>query len=107
MHLPRLISDHPPLARDVVLLALEAAMLVLAAWRTSLPREWIAAAALILVLPVFSGTFESAGRFSMMALPCYWGAGALELSPRREQAVRGLCLAALAVGVISVPFIWP
>jgi len=107
VHLPRLISDHPPLARDVVLLALEAAMLVLAARRTSLPREWIAAAALILVLPVFSGTFESAGRFSMMALPCYWGAGALELSPRRERAVRWLCLAALAAGVISVPFIWP
>jgi hypothetical protein len=61
----------------------------------------------VLVLPVFSGTFESVGRFSMMALPCYWGAATLELSKRGEQAVRALCLAALAAGAISVPFIWP
>jgi hypothetical protein len=107
VHLPRLLSNHPFLVRDVVLLALAAALLVLAAKRTALPREWIWAGALVLVIPVFSGTFESAGRFSMMALPCYWGAGALELSPRWEKAVRFLCLAALAAGVISVPFIWP
>jgi hypothetical protein len=107
VHLPRMVSNHPLLVRDVVLLALAAALLVLAAKRTALPREWIWAGALVLVIPVFSGTFESAGRFSMMALPCYWGAGALELSPRREKAVRALCLAALAAGVISVPFIWP
>jgi hypothetical protein len=106
-HLPRLISTEPLLARDAVLLALEAALLVLAARRTSLPREWIAAGALVLLLPLFSGTFESAGRFSMMALPCYWGAGALELSPRLEQAVRAGCLVLLVAGVVSVPFIWP
>jgi hypothetical protein len=107
VHLPRMVSLRPLLARDIVLLVLEAVLLVLAAKRTSLPREWIWAGALVLVLPVFSGTFESAGRFSMMALPCYWGAGALELSPRRERAVRVLCLTALAAGVLSVPFIWP
>jgi hypothetical protein len=107
VHLPRMVSIHPLLVRDVVLLLLEAALLVLAAKRTSLPREWIWAGALVLALPIFSGTFESSGRFSMMALPCYWGAAALELSPRREKVVRGLCLAALAAAVISVPFIWP
>jgi hypothetical protein len=106
-HLPRLLSREPLLGRDVVLLSLEAALLVLAAVRTSLPREWIVAGALLLLLPVFSGTFESAGRFSMMALPCYWGAGALELSPAQEKAVRALCLAALAALAVSVPFIWP
>jgi len=107
VHLRSTVSFHPLLVRDLVLLALGAALLVLAAKRTSLPREWIWAGALVLVLPVFSGTFESEGRFSMMALPCYWGAGALELSPRREKAVRVLCLTALACGAISVPFIWP
>jgi hypothetical protein len=107
VHLPRMLSFEPLLGRDVVLLALETVLLVLAAKRTSLPREWIWAGALVLVLPIFSGTFESAGRFSMMALPCYWGAGALELSPRWEKAVRALCLTALAAGAISVAFIWP
>jgi hypothetical protein len=107
VHLPRMVSLHPPLARDIALLALAAALLVLAAKRTPLPREWIWAGALVLVLPIFSGTFESAGRFSMMALPCYWGAGALELSPRREKAVRAGCLVLLAAGALSVPFIWP
>src|SRR4029077_8713632 len=73
-HLPRLLAYEPLLARDVILLALEAALLVLAATRTALPREWVVAGALVLVLPVFSGTFESAGRFCLVALPCYWGA---------------------------------
>jgi hypothetical protein len=107
VHLSRVVSIQPLLVRDLVLLVLEAVLLVLAAKRTSLPREWIWAGALVLVIPVFSGTFESAGRFSMMALPCYWGAGALELSPHREKTVRALCLGALAAGAISVPFIWP
>jgi hypothetical protein len=107
VHLPRLLAYEPLLARDLVLLALEAALLVLAATRTSIPREWIVAGALVIVLPIFSGTFESAGRFCLMALPCYWGAGALELSPRIEKAVRAGLLAVLALGVISVPFVWP
>jgi hypothetical protein len=101
------LSDTPLLIRDLVLLVLAAALLVLAAVRTSLPREWIVAGALVLVLPVFSGTVESEGRFCLMALPCYWGAGSLQLSPGWERAVRGLCLAALAAGVISIPFVWP
>jgi hypothetical protein len=106
-HLPRLLAYEPLLARDLVLLALEAALLVLAATRTSIPREWVAAGALVIVLPIFSGTFESAGRFCLMALPCYWGAGALELSPRVEQAVRAGLLAVLALGVFSIPWVWP
>jgi Mannosyltransferase (PIG-V) len=106
-HLPRLLAYEPLLARDVVLLALEAALLVLAATRTALPREWVVAGAFVLVLPVFSGTFESAGRFCLVALPCYWGAGALELSPRVEKGVRAGCLCALALGALSVPFVWP
>jgi hypothetical protein len=61
----------------------------------------------LLVLPVFAGTFESAGRFCLVALPCYWGAGALELSPRVEKSVRAGCLCALALGALSIPFVWP
>jgi hypothetical protein len=106
-HLPRLISKEPLLARDPVLLALAIVLLVLAATRTALPREWIVAGALVIVGPIFSGTIESAGRFCLMALPCYWGAGALELSPRIEKAVRAGCLVALAAGAASVPFVWP
>src|SRR5262249_35052132 len=106
-HLPRLISTEPVLTRDAALLALGIAPLALAATRTALPREWIVAGALVIVLPIFSGTVESAGRFCLMALPCYWGAGALELSRRAEQAVPAGCLLALAPGVVSVPFFWP
>jgi hypothetical protein len=105
--LPHLVSTDALLVRDVVFLALSAALLILAATRTTLPREWIVAGTLVLVLPIFSGTFESAGRFALMALPCYWGAGALELSPRTERVVRGACLVALAAGVSSIPFVWP
>jgi len=106
-NLPHLVSADALLLRDVGFLALSSALLVLAATRTALPREWIVAGALTLALPIFSGTFESAGRFCLAALPCYWGAGAIELSPRAEGIVRGACLVALAAGAASVPFVWP
>jgi hypothetical protein len=106
-HLPRLLHAEPLLGRDAALLALYAFLLVVAAVRTPLPREWIAAGALVLMLPLFSGTVESEGRFGLLALPVYWGAGALSLPGWGQRAARIGCLALLAAGVLTIPFIWP
>jgi hypothetical protein len=106
-HVPRLVSSYPLLARDPVLLASSAALVIVAARRTSLPREWILAAALILVLPLFSGTAESEGRFALLALAVYWGAGAVALAPRLERGLRLGLLGLLAASVFALPSVWP
>ena len=106
LHLPQLVGGHP-LLPDAALLVVEVGLLALAARRTSLAREWIAMGALVIVLPLFSGTVESAGRFGLLAFPCYWGAGAIALPRTTERAARAACLAALAAGVLTVPFVWP
>ncbi len=106
-HVPRLVGSYPLLVRDAVLLVAYAALVVVAARRTRLPREWIVAAAFVLALPLFSGTVESEGRFGLMALAVYWGAGAIRLSPRWERLTRTVLLALLAASVFTLPFIWP
>jgi hypothetical protein len=106
-HLPRLLGGQPLLARDAVFVAVDAALLVVAAVRTSLPPEWIVAGALVLILPLFSGTVESEGRFGLLALPVYWGAGSLPLSHAWERVARLASLALLAAGILTIPFIWP
>lgn len=106
-HLPRLLDTQPFLTRDLVLLLLDAVLLVVAARRTSLPRAWILAGALVLALPLFSGTIESEGRFGLLALPVYWGAASLRLPRRAEQAVRAGSLVLVAGCVLTIPYIWP
>ena len=61
----------------------------------------------MLLLPLFSGTVESEGRFGLLALPVYWGAGALPLGRIQERAARVASLALLGAGVLMIPFIWP
>ena len=95
-HLPRLLREQPLLGRDAALLALYASLLVVAAWRTSLPLEWIVAAALVLVLPLFSGTVESEGRFGLLALPVY--SGRRRFDPAGSGATRGASRVARAPG---------
>ena len=106
-HLPRLLGGEPLLARDALFVAINATLLVVAAVRTSLPREWIVAGALVLLLPLFSGTVESEGRFGLLALPVYWGAGSLPLGRIQERVARVASLALLGAGVLMIPFIWP
>jgi hypothetical protein len=104
--LPSLLGHHPLLARDLILLAGYALLLWVAA-RSGIDRAWIVAGALLLVLPLFSGTIESEGRFGLIALPVYWGAASLRLSPRGWLACRAGCLALLAAGVLTLAWLWP
>jgi len=106
-HVPKLLEAHPLLARDLVLFAVYAALLLAAFRRTATPRSWILAGGLILVLPLFSGTFESEGRFGLLALPVYWGAASFALSPRAERLTRTSCLVLLAAAVLTIPYVWP
>ena len=105
-HLPSALDHQPWLTRDLVLLIVYALLLV-AARRAGVGLTWIAAGALILALPLFSGSVMSEGRFGLLAVPIYWGVAALTRRPWVERAARAGCLALLVAGVLVLPYFWP
>lgn len=103
----QLVSGHDSwAARDAVFFFLYLGLLY-AAWRLGTPRTWLAAAAAIVVLPVFSGTFESIGRFGLLAPPLFWGLASLTGNRRVERAVQALSLALLVLGTLSIAYVFP
>jgi mannosyltransferase PIG-V len=105
--LSRAGPDTPVLVRDTLFLLVYAALLVVAARRAAVPAPWIVAAALLLAVPLFSGSFESEGRFGLLALPVYWGAAALVRSQAAQRVWQLGSLALLVAGVIALPYLWP
>ncbi len=92
--------------RDVTIVAVSALLLV-AARAAGVDRWWISAGALMALLPLASGTWESAGRFGMIAPPVYWGLGALTGRREVNVATRVVLLAALAVGTLTLGLVNP
>jgi hypothetical protein len=105
--LARINADTPVLVRDALFLLLYAALLIVAARRAAVPAPWIVGAALLLAVPLFSGSFESEGRFGLLALPVYWGAAALGRSQTAQRVWRLGSLALLVGLVIALPYLWP
>jgi hypothetical protein len=104
--LPASVNIHPGLIRDVVLIAAYGLLLALAA-RAGIDRPWVAAGAAVIVLPLFTGSIESEGRFGLLALPVYWSLAILTRNARAYRIAKISCLAGLVAGVASLPFIWP
>jgi hypothetical protein len=105
-HAPSKIGPEPVIGRDLAFLVVYALLLALAA-RRGIGAEWILGGALVLVLPLFSGSVESEGRFGLLALPVYWGAGLLVRSRRGELALQIASLSVLVGWVIMLPEFWP
>jgi len=105
--LPSKIPHEPVIGRDLIFFVVYAALVVYAA-RHGVPRAWIAGAALILVLPLFSGSFESEGRFGLLALPVYWAVALIARPAPLRMAVQ---VASLALGcvfvIVLLPRLWP
>lgn len=106
VHIPSLIAAHPGLARDVALFAVYAVLLIVAA-RAGISQTWVAAGAAVIVLPLFSGTFESEGRFGLIAFPVYWGLAAFASTRRRERGIVAGSIALLVAAIAGLPYIWP
>jgi hypothetical protein len=104
--LPEALRADLWVARELALVA-GAAMLLLCARRAGVDRWWIAAGALMAFLPLASGTWESAGRYAMIAPPVYWGLGALVRGGRSETAARVALLAALVLGTLTLGLVNP
>ena len=105
-HLPAALTQNPWLARDLACFFLYLGLLY-AASRLGTPITWLAAAAAVVVLPVFTGTFQSLSRFGLLAPPLFWGLASLGKNPTANRALQAGSLLLLIVGTISVAYAFP
>lgn len=105
-HLPAAVGHTPWLVRDVVCFFLYLGLLY-AARRMGAPRSWLAAGAAIVILPVFTGAFDSIGRFGLLAPPLFWGLAGLTSDARSERLVRAASLALLVLATLSLVYVFP
>jgi hypothetical protein len=82
-------------------------VLLAAARRVGIAWPWLLAGAALVLLPLASGTFLSDARFGVLALPAYWGAGAL--ARRRIVRLPLLVVSAglLVAGTMTIPLATP
>jgi hypothetical protein len=104
--LPRAVTGNAWVVRDIALL-LAYLLLLWLARRAGTPRTWIAAGAIVAVLPTFSGSFHSIGRFGLLAPALYWGLGTLGSSRRADTAIRSLSALLLVGGTVSLAWVFP
>jgi hypothetical protein len=105
-HLPATVGHDPWLVRDVVVFFGYLALLY-AAWRVGTPLAWLVAAAAIVIVPVFTGAFDSIGRFGLLAPPLFWGLAGLTRSARSDRFVRVVSLVLLVLGTASLAYVFP
>ncbi|MGB2876225.1 MAG: hypothetical protein WBB76_12225 [Gaiellaceae bacterium] len=104
--LPAQFQLNPWIARDVVALLLYGALFFAAA-RAGVPRAWLASGALVLLVPLMSGSVLSEARFGLLALPLYWGMAVLGTTVARDRAITAGSLALLAAGTLTLPYAFP
>jgi len=105
-HLPTALGHNPWVVRDVVFFFGYLALLY-AARRLGTPPLWLAAGAAIVVLPIFTGAFNSIGRFGLLAPPLFWSLAGLTRDKRSERIVRSLSLVLLVLGTASLAYVFP
>jgi hypothetical protein len=105
-HLPTALGNTPWLVRDVVFFFLYLVLLY-AAWRVGTPLVWLAAGAAIVVLPIFTGAFDSIARFGLLAPPLFWGLAAITRDARAERVARSLSLVLLVICTASLAYVFP
>jgi hypothetical protein len=104
--LPHVLSANPWLARDLLALVVYL-VLLRAARRSGTPVAWLLAGLAILVLPTFSGSFNSIGRFGLLAPALFWGLASVARDAQRDRLFRAACLLLLAGATVTVPFVFP
>jgi hypothetical protein len=105
-HLSVTLGHNAWLVRDVVFFFLYLALLY-AAQRVGTSVTWLAAGAAIVILPIFTGGFDSIGRFGLLAPPVFWGLAGLTRSQSSERAVRLASLVLLVLGTASLAYVFP
>jgi hypothetical protein len=102
----REVGRQPWTIRDAAFCVVTIVLLA-AAWRAGAPRAWILLGALLVLLPLGSGSFESLARFALPALPAYWGLAWLTRRRPAHLATVALCAALLVAATVTLPLVFP
>ncbi|HZC30128.1 MAG TPA: hypothetical protein VE261_01330, partial [Gaiellaceae bacterium] len=92
--------------REVVAVVLYLALIAVAV-RLRVPWPWTVGAAAIVVLPLFSGAFDSISRFGLLAPAVFWGLGAVGRRPLVHAGIVALSASLLVVATVTVPLMYP
>jgi hypothetical protein len=98
-------TDHWIL-RDA-LFCLAYVILLAIAYRAGVSRGWILAGALMVLLPLETGSFISVARFGLLALPVFWGLAVVARRPAADWGLRVVSIALLVFLELSMPLIFP
>lgn len=105
-HLGHAIGQDHWLLRDVVCVVVYLVLLGVAL-RGGLPWLWILAGLIVVVLPPFSGAFDSISRFGLVVPPIFWGLAVLGRNRTVDWTLRVLSLGLLVGAVASLPYVFP
>lgn len=105
-HLAVAVGHNAWLVRDVVFFFVYLGLLY-AAHRVGTPLAWLAAGTAVVVLPLFTGAFDSIGRFGLLAPPLFWGLAGLTRSESSERLVRFASVVLLVLGTASLAYVFP
>jgi putative flippase GtrA len=98
--------DREWLYRDAIFCALYLGCLLLAR-RAGVPLAWLAAGALIVLLPLWSGSFTSDARFGLLALPVYPGLAYAARNRLVDIVLRVVSACLLVVFSATILLHWP
>lgn len=82
-------------------------VLIAAAARAGVSWPWLASGLGIVVLPLFSGSFDSVSRFGLLAPAAFWGLAALGRDPRAHRTILALSTPLLAAAIVTLPLRFP
>jgi hypothetical protein len=94
------------LYRDLTFLIGYLACLYLA-YRVGVPRSWLIAGALVLLLPLWSGSVTSIARFGLLVPPVYAGLARLGRNRFVDWGLRTTAAGLLGVGSATILLHWP
>ena len=105
-HLGAAVSHDAWVLRDVAAVAVYLVLLAAAA-RAGVAWPWLLAGLAVVVLPLFSGSFDSVGRFGLLAPAAFWGLAALGRDPRMHRVILGVSLPLLVGAMVTLPLRFP
>jgi hypothetical protein len=82
-------------------------LLLALAKRAGIPWGWIVAGALMVLLPLETGSFISVARFGLLSLPVFWGLGVLGRNRTVDWTLRLVCVGLLVGLTLTLPLTFP
>lgn len=98
-------TDHWIL-RDA-LFCLAYVLLLVVAYRAGVPLAWVVASALMVLLPIETGSFISVARFGLLAFGVFWGLAVLGRRRPVDWALRCVSIGLLIALTLTMPLIFP